>query len=81
MIRLLIYIYSLASSQLRLLFHSPNLQLRRILLQHSLIMVFPELLRGVLPRYALEDLAAAGVFVYEAGNVVDVLVDYYVHAA
>ena len=53
-------------SQLRLLPHRPNLQPLLILLQHALIVVFPELLRGVLARDALEDFRAAGVFVYEA---------------
>lgn len=54
------------SLQFRLLLHRANLQLGRVLLQHALVVVFPELLRGVLAGYPLEDLGAAGVFVYEA---------------
>jgi hypothetical protein len=39
-----------AALQLRLLLHSPHLKPLTVLLQHALIMVFPELLRGVLAR-------------------------------
>lgn len=38
-------------------------------------MVFPELLAGILARDALQDLRAAWVFVYEASDVVHILVD------
>lgn len=44
----------------------PNPQPLTILLQHALIMIFPELFRRVLAGDALEDLGAAGVFVYES---------------
>jgi hypothetical protein len=54
------------SLQLRLLPHRPNLQPLSVLLQHALIMVFPELLRCVFAHYSLQDLSPAGVFVYEA---------------
>ena len=51
--------------QLGLLSHRPDLQLRRVLLQHTLVVVFPELLGGVLAGDSLEDLGSAGVLVYE----------------
>ena len=51
--------------QLGLLSYRPNLQLRRVLLQHALVVVFPELLRSVLAGDSLEDLGSAGVLVYE----------------
>ena len=53
------------SLQLRLLLYRPDLKLVAVLLQHALVVVFPELLRGVLSRYSLQDLRAAGMFVYE----------------
>lgn len=54
-----------------------NLQLALVLFQDSFIMIFPELLRSVLPRDALEDLLSTGMFVLEFRQVVDILVDYH----
>lgn len=51
------------TSQLRLLRHTPNPQPLTILLQHPLIMVFPELLARVLPRNPLQYLASARMLV------------------
>jgi hypothetical protein len=51
--------------QLGLLSHRPNLQLRRVLLQHALVVIFPELLGSVLAGDSLEDLGSAGMLVYE----------------
>jgi len=67
-------------SQLRSLLNRPNLKFLPILLQHTLIMIFPELFRGVLARYALEDFGAAGVFVYEASNIIYTLINNDVHS-
>ena len=47
------------SSQLRLLLDRPNLKPLTILLQHALIMVFPELLRGIFACYTGEDFLSA----------------------
>ena len=52
--------------QLRLILHRPNLHLIGILLQHALVMVFPELLRRILASDALENLGAARMLVYES---------------
>lgn len=57
--------FTLKTLQLRLLLHLAYLQLRRIFLQHTLVMVFPELLRRVLARHTLQNLASARVFVDE----------------
>ena len=51
--------------KLGLLPHRPHPQLRRILLQHTLIMIFPELFRCVFASNSFEYLRAAGVFIYE----------------
>ena len=53
------------SSQLRLLLDRPNLKPLTILLQHALIMVFPELLRGVLAHDPLQNLRPTWMFVYK----------------
>lgn len=52
--------------QLRLLGHGAHQQPILVLLQHALVVIFPELLAGVLARDALEDLGPAGVFLDEA---------------
>lgn len=54
-----------ASSQLSFLLDRSNLQLRPVLLQDILSVVFPELFRRVLSGHALENLGAAWVFVDE----------------
>lgn len=48
--------------QLRALLDGTDLKLAAVLLQHVLVVVLPELLRGVLAGDALEDLTAAWVF-------------------
>lgn len=46
-----------------------DLELGGVFLQDALIVVFPELLGGVLAAYALENLLSAGVLVREPGRV------------
>lgn len=58
----LLFVHTL---QLRSILNSPNLQLLSVLLQHAIIVVFPELLAGVLAGDALEDLGSAWVLVLE----------------
>jgi hypothetical protein len=53
------------SLQLRPLPDRPNLKPLTILLQHPLIMIFPELLRSVLPRDPLQNLSTTWMFVYK----------------
>jgi hypothetical protein len=56
---------TIAISQLRPLLHSPNLQPLLIFLQHTLIMVFPELLRRILSRYSLQYLGSAWMLIHK----------------
>lgn len=53
------------SSQLSSILNCADLQLRSVLLQHRLVVVFPELLGGVLACDPLQDLGTAGVLVNE----------------
>ena len=43
-------------------------------------MILPKLLTRVLSRHSLQDLRSTGMFIDELGDVVDVVVDDYVHA-
>lgn len=65
--------------QLCLLLHLPDLEFGSILLQHALIVVFPELLARILSRNALQNLCATWVFVDEFTDVVHGVVDYDEH--
>lgn len=60
---------------LRFCVERADLELGLVLLEDALVVVFPELLGGVLASYTLKDLLAAGVIILELGQVVDVAVD------
>jgi len=70
----------LPTSQLSSVFDRPDLQPCSVLLQDRLVVIFPELLGGVLARHALQDLGSAWVFVDKGGDIVHVCVDDNVHS-
>lgn len=62
----LLYPFILSSNlKFRLLLHLPNRQLWTVLLQHTLVMIFPELFRSILACHSFEDFGTAWMFVCE----------------